>query len=91
MGLASTPDAYSICDCMGEGRPGRSCHMNDINVYLGRQRVGRSHGLNEHISLLFMQMLSVLNKFSASRMFSTPVALRKVLRFIGVPPLCLSK
>ena len=71
-------------------RPGRSCHMNDIDECLGRQRVGRSHRLKKHILLLFMHMLSVLNKFSSLQMFWTPVtgqALKeKVSRSFGSPP-----
>ena len=30
---------FAVCE-NGRGRPGPFCHVNDVSVYLGRQRVG---------------------------------------------------
>lgn len=55
----------------GEGIPGRSCHVNDINVYLGRQGGGEKGSPNKEC-ILFALVLQWVVRFPASWTFRTP-------------------
>ena len=56
----------------GGGRPGIFYHVNDVSVYLGRQRGGRGPSLKECISRTRSSFLTWSGTFVASRMFETP-------------------
>ena len=46
--LVPRPSHHPVFNCStrnGGGRPGPFCHVNDVSVYLGRQRKGRGGGM----------------------------------------------
>ena len=53
----------------GGGRPGIFYHVNDVSVYLGRQRGG---GVPHRISSTLSSFLTWIGKFFAAQTFETP-------------------
>ena len=64
---------WSLAVCKSRGRrPGSFYYMNDVSVYLGRQR-GRGPQLKERISCTRSSFLTWSGTFLTSQMFETPV------------------